>query len=59
MSSDVINGFRRATPLDPFYRARHADSRFGADMKYLLTSNITLDATINPDFGRSRWIRPW
>ena len=24
----------------------------GADIKYLLTSNITLDATINPDFGQ-------
>ncbi len=39
-------------PADPFYRPRHADSRFGADMKYLLTSNVTLDATINPDFGQ-------
>jgi hypothetical protein len=26
----------------------------GADLKYGLTSNLTLDATINPDFGRSR-----
>jgi hypothetical protein len=24
----------------------------GADLKYLLTSNLTLDATINPDFGQ-------
>ncbi len=39
-------------PADPFYRQRHADSRFGADMKYLVTSNLTLDATINPDFGQ-------
>jgi hypothetical protein len=39
-------------PADPFYKARDADTRFGADMKYLLTSNITLDATINPDFGQ-------
>jgi hypothetical protein len=37
---------------DPFYRPNHADSRFGADLKYLLTSNVTLDATINPDFGQ-------
>ena len=24
----------------------------GADLKYNLTSNLTLDATINPDFGQ-------
>jgi hypothetical protein len=28
------------------------DGRVGADLKYLLTSNVTLDATINPDFGQ-------
>lgn len=39
-------------PLNPFYRQRDADARIGADMKYLLTSNVTLDATINPDFGQ-------
>ena len=39
-------------PADPFYRQRKADARFGADLKYLLTSNLTLDATINPDFGQ-------
>jgi hypothetical protein len=39
-------------PNDPFYKQRDADARFGADLKYLLTSNVTLDATINPDFGQ-------
>ena len=39
-------------PGDPYYRQRKVDGRFGADLKYLLTSNITLDATINPDFGQ-------
>jgi len=39
-------------PLNPFYHPKRADSRFGADLKYLLTSNLTLDATINPDFGQ-------
>jgi hypothetical protein len=29
-----------------------SNSRFGADLKYGLTSNLTLDATINPDFGQ-------
>jgi len=39
-------------PADPFYHQRKVDGRFGADLKYLLTSNLTLDATINPDFGQ-------
>lgn len=39
-------------PADPFYRQRQVDGRAGADFKYLLTSNLTLDATINPDFGQ-------
>jgi len=39
-------------PQDPFYRRSDADARVGADLKYLLTSNVTLDATINPDFGQ-------
>ena len=30
---------------------RQNQARAGGDLKYLLTSNITLDATINPDFG--------
>jgi hypothetical protein len=36
-------------PLVPIYQDR---PEVGADIKYLLTSNITLDATINPDFGQ-------
>ena len=36
-------------PLVPIY---HDHVEAGADVKYLLTSNITLDATINPDFGQ-------
>ncbi len=37
---------------DPFARAHSLDYRFGADFKYLLTSNLTLSATVNPDFGQ-------
>lgn len=37
---------------DPFHTGRAYDVRVGADLKYLLTSNLTLDATINPDFGQ-------
>jgi hypothetical protein len=39
-------------PLDPFYRQHATDVRAGGDLKYLLTSNLTLDATFNPDFGQ-------
>jgi hypothetical protein len=40
------------TPGDPFHTGQKYDYRVGADVKYLLTSNLTLDATINPDFGQ-------
>lgn len=39
-------------PGNPFYDRETQDTRFGGDVKYLLTSNLTLDATINPDFGQ-------
>lgn len=39
-------------PGDPFYQRESQDARVGGDVKYLLTSNLTLDATINPDFGQ-------
>ncbi len=41
-----------ASKTDPFNPGHKYDQRFGADVKYSLTSNITLDATINPDFGQ-------
>jgi len=31
---------------------RHQTLNAGADFKYGLTSNITVDATVNPDFGQ-------
>ncbi|MDP9145901.1 MAG: carbohydrate binding family 9 domain-containing protein, partial [Actinomycetota bacterium] len=43
---------RPGDPGDPFFEQRSTDARFGGDLKYLLTSNLTLDATINPDFGQ-------
>ena len=39
-------------PNDPFNDGNRQDMRAGADVKTLLTSNITLDATLNPDFGQ-------
>jgi hypothetical protein len=32
--------------------AREQDATVGADLKYRVASNLTLDATINPDFGQ-------
>ena len=37
---------------NPFTQAHSLDYRVGADLKYLLTSNLTLSATVNPDFGQ-------
>jgi hypothetical protein len=37
---------------DPFATGRQSDLRFGGDLKYGLTSGLTLDATVNPDFGQ-------
>jgi len=37
---------------DPFYHRSERTARFGVDLKYLLSSSLTLNATINPDFGQ-------
>jgi hypothetical protein len=35
-----------------FQVGRQVEATLGADVKYRVTSNVTLDATINPDFGQ-------
>lgn len=40
-------------PDDPFASNTEHTFRLGADAKYLLTSNLTLTATVNPDFGQA------
>jgi hypothetical protein len=37
---------------DPFYKGNQYRTTIGADIKVGLGSNLTLDATINPDFGQ-------
>src|SRR5262245_9927028 len=37
---------------DPFNDGSRQFAGFGADLKYGVTTNLTLDATINPDFGQ-------
>src|SRR4051812_2052122 len=44
--------FKYAAPNDPYHNSSYGKVSAGADMKYLLTSSIALDATINPDFGQ-------
>jgi hypothetical protein len=41
-----------AAPVDPFHSNTTRNLSGGLDLKYLLTSNLTLDATVNPDFGQ-------
>ncbi len=41
-----------ATPGDPFNDGRQSNAAVGADFKLGLGSNLTLDATVNPDFGQ-------
>lgn len=44
--------FKYAPPGDPYHNNTYGRVSAGADMKYLLTSSLALDATINPDFGQ-------
>jgi hypothetical protein len=37
---------------DPFYDPHALDGRVGVDARVLLTSNLTFNATVNPDFGQ-------
>jgi len=37
---------------DPFRSKQEMTGRVGGDIKYNITSNLTLDATVNPDFGQ-------
>ena len=44
--------FKYATPGDPYHSNSYSRVNAGADIKYLLTPSLALDATINPDFGQ-------
>jgi hypothetical protein len=37
---------------DPFRDGFHQEADVGLDLKYRLASNVTVDATVNPDFGQ-------
>ena len=44
--------YKYAVPTDPYHKSSYGRVSAGADMKYLLTSSLALDATVNPDFGQ-------
>ncbi len=51
----VVGRSRYIKPSDaanPFTKSSDTDYRLGGDLKYRLTSNLTLNATFNPDFGQ-------
>ncbi|HEX2094697.1 MAG TPA: DUF5916 domain-containing protein [Longimicrobiaceae bacterium] len=51
----VLSRARYVTPTQPgspFQSDEQYDARVGGDLKYQLSSTLTLDATINPDFGQ-------
>ncbi len=51
----VVGGTRRTSNFsagDPFHDGVSHTGNFGADLKVGLGSNLTLNATINPDFGQ-------
>lgn len=41
-----------ATPGNPFFDGSRTTAAFGADAKVGIGSNLTVDATVNPDFGQ-------
>ena len=44
--------YKLAVPGDPYHNSSYGRASAGADLKYLLTSSLALDATVNPDFGQ-------
>lgn len=50
----TVTGLTRAPGdvADPFYSSSDWGTSAGLDLKYGVTSNLTLDLTINPDFGQ-------
>jgi hypothetical protein len=42
----------RAASGDPYHSNHQTQYRAGADLKVNVTSNLTFDATVNPDFGQ-------
>ncbi len=54
----VVSSFETETKSEGNSDGRSLLGNTGVDIKYGLTSNLTLDATINPDFGQVEADRP-
>jgi uncharacterized protein DUF5916/cellulose/xylan binding protein with CBM9 domain len=49
-SNSTVNDDRH--PRNPFDNGRNVDARVGADLKMGVGPNLTLEGTVNPDFGQ-------
>jgi len=45
-------GFLKTEEDNPFYNGNDSDINIGTDLKVGIGNNLTIDATINPDFGQ-------
>jgi len=50
--ASVTNIKEQEVTGDPYYEVNNISQSFGGDIKYGITSDLTLTATINPDFGQ-------
>ena len=50
--ASVTNIKEQKTGDNPYYTPNNISQSFGGDIKYGITSDLTLTATINPDFGQ-------
>jgi hypothetical protein len=48
----TVENLQGGDPANPFTQGGNYDVSIGLDLKYGLTSSLTLDATVNPDFGQ-------
>jgi hypothetical protein len=48
----ATQGYTIADPDNPFQTGREFEGNVGADLKYGLSSSLTLNLTLNPDFGQ-------
>ncbi|SMO66831.1 DUF5916 domain-containing protein [Fodinibius sediminis] len=51
ISADITRSPRESTG-NPYYQQNSFSGNVGGDLKYGITSDLTLSATINPDFGQ-------
>ena len=50
--ASVTNIKEQRVSGDPYYDVNNVSQSFGGEIKYGITSDLTLTATVNPDFGQ-------